>query len=331
MKNIQEEITEVIENICEERAEDGGIRSVIWIGAGGSFAGFYPAQYFMEHEAKEIRSHAYTSNEFVFAPPSFCGRNTLAVVCSMRGTKETCEAARVAKELGAVTLSLYVDESEMTRICDYNIKYESIAVDESRTERVNSSIALSIAMHLVEKTEGYQHFQDAMDAFEIVDDIYRKAVEYTTPLAEKWADQNKNEKVIYVMASGPAMGSAYIFSICNLEEMLQLDSPTINCCDFFHGPFEILDKRTSVFILVSEGRVRPADDRAIRFLNTYGGEKIYLLDAKELGINRIRDSVCEYFNHILFSPILNNVYMRKLSKAIQKDYSTRRYMWKVEY
>ena len=133
------------------------------------------------------------------------------------------------------------------------------------------------------------------------------------------------------MGSGPAWGSAYIFSICNLEEMLQLNSPTVNCCEFFHGPFEVLDKRTSVFLLVSEGRVRPADERAVRFLKTYGGENIYLLDAKELGINRIRDSVSEYFNHILFSPILNNVYMRALSEVIGKDYQTRRYMWKTAY
>ena len=29
---------------------------------------------------------------------------------------------------------------------------------------------------------------------------------------------------------------------------------------------------------------------------------MYVLDAKELGINRFKDSVAEYFNHMLFSP-----------------------------
>ena len=42
-------------------------------------------------------------------------------------------------------------------------------------------------------------------------------------------------------------------------------------------------------------------------------------------------SVSEYFNHLIFSPVLNNVYMRQLSYAIKKDYNTRRYMWKVQY
>ena len=87
----------------------------------------------------------------------------------------------------------------------------------------------------------------------------------------------------------------------------------------------------SVFLLIAEGRTRPADERAVDFLKKYAGDNVYLLDAKELGINRIRDSVSEYFNHLIFSPVLNNVYMRHLSYAIKKDYNTRRYMWKVQY
>ena len=68
-----------------------------------------------------------------------------------------------------------------------------------------------------------------------------------------------------------------------------------------------------------------------RFVNQYGGERVYQLDAKELGLNDIKDSVSEYFNHLIFAPILNNVYMRALSAVTHKDYMTRRYMWKLEY
>ena len=42
------------------------------------------------------------------------------------------------------------------------------------------------------------------------------------------------------------------------------------------------------------------------------GERVYQLDAKELGLNDIKDSVSEYFNHLIFAPILNNVYMLSL-------------------
>jgi fructoselysine-6-P-deglycase FrlB-like protein len=328
---IQNEVSDVLDKVLESKKKMGGIQNVVWVAAGGSFGGFYPAQYFMSRESKNIPSQMFTSNEFNYATPNYVNENTLAVICSMRGTKETCVAAQTAKKLGATTIGLYVEESLLTDTCDFNIQYESIALDESHTERVNSSIGLAIAINLVEKTQGYSDYKLAMDAFDIVHAIYLKAVDYTTPLAKKWAEQNKNEKTIYVMGSGPAYGSAYIFSICNIEEMLQIDSPTVNSCEFFHGPFEVIDKSTSVFQLVSVGRMREADERAVKFLKQYGGDKVYLLDGKELGLNDLDDKISEYFNHVLFSPILNNVYMRQLSYATSKDFNTRRYMWKVAY
>ena len=320
-----------VKQIISEVLKNNDIENCIWVAAGGSNGGFYPAQYFMEHSAKKLQSHSYTSNEFVYAPPVFVGENTLAVFCSMRGTPETIEAAKVAKSLGATTIGLYVNESELTEVCDYKVQYESIAVDESKTENVNSSYGLRIAIELLNQTEGYQYYNQAMNAYEKVDSLYRKAVEKMTPIAKEWAIQNKDEKCIYVMGSGPQMGAAYIFSICNVMEMLQIASPTVNSCEFFHGPFEILTKETSLFVLKGVGRVRKADERVETFVNKYGGDKVFMLDGEDLGLNELDENVREYFNHILFAPILNNVYMRQLSYQTKKDYNTRTYMWQVEY
>lgn len=329
--SMTDEIRLLVSEILKEREEAGGIDRVVWIGAGGSNGGNYPAQYFMEHEATVLVSSMYTSNEFVHATPAYVGPRTLAVAVSMRGTPETIEAARVARERGAATLAIYVDESGLTEVCDRKLHYDSVAVDESDMGRTNSAVVLDIAIELVHQTEGYAYYGDAVAAFDLIDPIYRKAFNYAQPLAEKWAAQNVDKPTINVMAQGPLMGAAYIFSICNVQEMLQIDSCTINTCDFFHGPFEILDKRTSLFQLISVGRSRVNDDRGTTFLRKHGGERIYLLDAKELGLNDIKDSVSEYFNHLVFAPILNNVYMRALSAATHKDYTTRRYMWKGGY
>lgn len=327
----KEQVRDIVSKIIEAKKEVGGIARVVWIGAGGSNGGNYPAQYFMEHEARAIASAAYTSNEFVFATPSYVDERTLAVAVSMRGTAETIEAARVAKARGATTIAVYVDESDLTAVCDYRVRYDSLAVDESDMGITNSAVVTMVAMELVQQTEGYAHYREAMAAFDLIDPIYRRAFDYCQPLADAWARANADRSTINVMASGPAFGAAYVFSICNIQEMLQIDAVTTNSCDFFHGPFEILDRRTSVFILMGVGRCRPADERALEFLERYGGERVYVLDGKELGLNDLPDSVSEYFNHLIFSPILNNVYMRALSRVTQKDYMTRRYMWKVAY
>lgn len=325
------EIRGLIEKIVKDMEKNGGLKNVVWVAAGGSHDGHYAAQYFMDRESTQVRSQQMTSSEFVYAPPKVVGKTSIVVLTSMRGTKETIEAAKVARELGAVTISQYVDESELTEVCDYNVKYGSIWEDDKDQGKTNAGNALRIAMSIVDIVEGYKYYYEAMEAFAKVQNIYEKAKEYCEPLAEKWAKEMKNEKVITVLASGPLYGSGHIFSTCNILEMLQIHSPTFNSCDFFHGPFEITDKNQAFFLLVADGPTRKADERAISFMNKYGGEKVYILDAKELGLDGIKDSVVEYFNHLLFTPVLNNVYMKALSKTTGKDYTTRRYMWKVEY
>ncbi|MFL0252374.1 sugar isomerase [Clostridium neuense] len=323
-------IKEIVSEIIKNKREQGGIDSVYFIACGGSYAGFFPAKYLIDRESRKLKTAMYTSNEFVHAVPKSCGKNTIAVVCSMRGTKETCEAARVAKETGATTVAFYVQESHMTEISDYKIKYESIALDESLVQNVNSSMELNFAFELLHQLEDYEYYEDAMDGFEIVDDIYRKAVKYCTPRAVKFAKECKNDETIYVIGGGPSMGSAYIFSICNLMEMQWVHSPTVNTGELLHGPFEAIDKNVPIVFLLSEGRTRPVDMRALKFLKTYG-ERLFIIDAKELQINRISDNVSEFFNHLIFSSILNNVYLRELSYSKKHNYLNRRYMWKVEY
>lgn len=325
------EIRELMEKILKDMEVEGGIKNVVWVAAGGSHDGHYAAQYFMDCESTVVRSQMITSSEFVYAPPKQVGPNSIVVVTSMRGTRETIEAAHAAKKLGAVTVSQYVEESGLTEVCDYNVQYGSIWEDDKDQSKTNAGNALRMAMAIVDIVEGYDNYADAMDAFTKIQPAYERAKEYCTPLAEKWAEEMKNEKVITVLASGPAYGSGHIFSTCNILEMLQIQSPTFNSCDFFHGPFEITDKNAAFFLLVADGRTRKADERAIVFLKKYAGDKVCILDAKELGLNNLKDSVSEYFNHLLFTPILNNVYMKALSKATGVDYTTRRYMWKVEY
>ena len=69
-------------------------------------------------------------------------------------------------------------------------------------------------MAIVDVTEGYKNYADAMDAFEKIQPAYVRAREYCRPLAKKWADQVKDEKTITVIASGPAYGFwSYFFNL----------------------------------------------------------------------------------------------------------------------
>ena len=77
----QEQVKDVVSQVLADKADKGGIKRVVWIGAGGSNGGNYPAQYFMEHEATQVVSSSYTSNEFVHATPAYVNENTLPSSC----------------------------------------------------------------------------------------------------------------------------------------------------------------------------------------------------------------------------------------------------------
>lgn len=327
----RKQVIACIDEIIAKAKADGGLKQVFWVAAGGSNGGFYPAQYFMERESKSLNSHSFTSNEFVYAPPASLGKNSLVILCSMRGTAETCDAAHLAKARGASTIALYIEPSRLTETCDYSFAYQSISFDETEASDMNASYGLFFALVLLKKLENYEHYDLAVESFSVLDNLYRDAWKYSLSLAEKWAQKNKDEPVIWVLAGGPAYGAGYIFSICNLEEMQWISSPTVNTCEFIHGPFECTDKKLPMFVLLSEGRTRPADERALAFLKKHTDDNVYVLDAKELGLSRIDKRVSEYFNHLIFSPILNNVYLRALAVAKKHDYHYRRYMWQETY
>jgi fructoselysine 6-phosphate deglycase len=324
------DIGRIVEEILAEKKDSGGIKTLYFVACGGSLGGFYPARYLMEHVSKKIRTGLFTSNEFVYAPPDACGSDTLVLVCSMRGTPETIEALKTAKQRGAVTAAFYVDQSDLVKHADYAIPYGSIAVDTTGIEDTNAGLELRFCFELLRQMEDCPLYKDAVNAFKMVNDIYLKAKEQCLPHAKKFAAECRDDPVIYVMGGGPAMGAAYIFSICNLMEMQWIHSPTVNTGELLHGPFESVDKKLPVFLLVSEGRTRPVDLRALKFLKTYG-ERLFILDARAIGVGRIDAAVAEYFNHLVFSSLLNNLYLRELSYARKHDYLDRRYMWKVPY
>jgi fructoselysine-6-P-deglycase FrlB-like protein len=323
-------IKQIIEHMLATRQHEGRIKNLYMVACGGSLGGFYPAFYLMKRKSKMLCTSLITSNEFVHAQPDALGKNSVVLVCSMRGTPETVEAAKVARQQGAYVIAFYVEESALLDYADQKIKYQSIMFDDTRIEQTNASLQLQFCFELLYQLEECELYEDAKAAFEIVDDIYRGAFNYSIPRAQKFAHECKDESVIYVMGGGPSMGAAYVFSICNLMEMQWIHSPTVNTGELLHGPFESVDRNLPIVILVSEGPTRQVDERALLFLKKYG-EKLYILDAKEFGINRINKSVVEFFNHIIFSSILNNVYLKELSYSRKHNYMNRRYMWQVEY
>ena len=63
----------IIGEILEKKKADGGIKSLYFVGCGGSLGALYPAKSFMERESADIKCALISSNEFVHSTPKDFG------------------------------------------------------------------------------------------------------------------------------------------------------------------------------------------------------------------------------------------------------------------
>ncbi|MCQ3714368.1 SIS domain-containing protein [Salmonella enterica subsp. enterica serovar Indiana] len=305
---------ETVSNIVTSQAEKGGVKHVYYVACGGSYAAFYPAKAFLEKEAKALTVGLYNSGEFINNPPVALGENAVVVVASHKGnTPETIKAAEIARQHGAPVIGLtWIMDSPLVAHCDYVETYTFGDGKDIAGEKTMKG--LLSAVELLQQTEGYAHYDDFQDGVSKINRIVWRACEQVAERAQAFAQEYKDDKVIYTVASGAGYGAAYLQSICIFMEMQWIHSACIHSGDLFQ---------------FSEGNTRAVDERALNFLKKYG-RRIEVVDAKELGLSTIKTTVIDYFNHSLFNNVYP-VYNRALAEARQHPLTTRRYMWKVEY
>lgn len=326
------EVNEVMSKVKAQLEANGGLKQVVFVACGGSFASSYPARYLLNQEGT-FRVQGYNSSEFVNATPRNIDKNTLVIGTSTKATAETVEAIKVAKKLGAVTIGLsgYCD-SETAQAADYYITYYHADEWYKQPETIHANsqgTALKIAFWLLKEYCGYANYDKAIEAFEKMPAIYAKAYESVKASAAQFAMTYKDDTIWNVMSSGAAWEVSYSDAFCFFQEMQTVHCVPIHSGEYFHGAFETTDKDLAILLFKSVGRTRPVDERAERFLNQFAGHH-WIIDAAELGLGELDESVAEYFNALLLHPI-SKQFIAAMGDVRMHPMSYRRYMWKFNY
>jgi len=317
------------EALAARIADGGPVSEVFLVACGGSLVDLYPAKFFLATEARRLRTDLYTANEFVHAVPKALAERSIVIICSHSGdTPEAVEAARIAQAAGSLTVTLTHNESsEIAVFADRNVVYEW--GDESSVQNNPMAITLALCLEVLERVEGYRDYRDFRNALQQIDAVVAAARNKVRERIKEFAENFQNETLFYVLSSGASYGHAYGFAICSLMEMQWLHASAIHSGEFFHGPFEVTDKETNFIALINEGRTRPLDERVISFLDRYA-ENYEVVDARELGLDVLPESVVDYFNPVLFYSVLCD-YREALAKIRDHPLEKRRYMGKVKY
>jgi fructoselysine-6-P-deglycase FrlB-like protein len=320
----------VKEIVADIKAKKPEIKSLLFVGCGASMSEMFPAKYFMDRNARNIRSSIHTANEFNYSTPVSCDETAIVVTCSLSGsTPETVVASKKAMDLGATVVSVTIDPySKLAANSEYQIIHGFYANYAAKMEKMGN--VLAFACEVLNTYEGYADYEAMQDGFTKIYDLIENAVKSLTPLAKEFADNYANVSPIYVLGSGAAQMSAYSFSMFLLMEMQWIPASSFNAGEFFHGPFELVEKNVPYLLLMSDGPTRPMDSRALTFLQRFDA-KVTVVDAKDYGLSSAIDkSVVEFFNPMLITGILR-VYAEQLAIVRNHPLTMRRYMWKLEY
>ncbi|QEY35165.1 SIS domain-containing protein [Caproiciproducens galactitolivorans] len=320
---------EVKKIVSEIKKEVPGIKSVYYVGCGASKAELYPGKYFLEQNAKVLRAGHFTANEFVHATPVGVDSTAIVITCSLGGnTPETVAASKLAMEKGAKVIAVtHKEDSPLAQNAHYVIVHGFEKNYAAKLEKMVNVLDLSV--EILNHYEGYEHYEDMQTAFGKIYDMIENAVSFVLPAAKKFAQDYKDAPFVYVMSSGATQCVAYTFSLCLMMEMQWINSGCFHDGEFFHGPFEIVDKDVPFILLMNSGRTRALDARAMDFLHRFQA-KATIVDGKDYGIDSLPPAVAEYFNPMILSAVMR-VYAEQIAIVRSHPLTMRRYMWKLEY
>jgi fructoselysine 6-phosphate deglycase len=294
----------------------------------------HPGKYFLDRHSDALTSDIYNGDEFVARDPRKLGPGALVILCSQTGTtRETVRAARHAREKGAATIGMTLDpKSPLAEAVDHVVAYQAsyttgIPIDAADS---NYGVLYMILAGLIRRTDTIDvvpallsslgHLQPAID---------RAHVKFAA-MFDLYAERFKDAPVIYTMASGADYGAAYSFAICVFMEMLWINSQAIHADEFFHGPFEVVDKGSKFVCLIGLDETRRLEERGRDFLHRFGSkDNVLALDARELDLSGIDDAFKGYLVPLIFFDTLWKFAYKLAAKRGKVMLEDRRYMKKI--
>jgi fructoselysine 6-phosphate deglycase len=310
------------------------VSHVFLVACGGSLSIMHPGKYLLDRHAPDLPCDVYNAGEFVCRKPTRLGENALVLLCSQTGTtKETVVAARFARERGAATIAMSLDlSSPLAGAADHTVKYRAHYTTGERIDAADSNYAvlyMLLAGLMAQRAQADlvgRLLKTLGNLQTAIDEAKGAQEERLAAYAERFA----NAPAVYTLGGGPNYGAAYSYAICVLMEMQWINSQAIHANEFFHGPFEVVDKSACFIAMLGLGETRPLEERARDFLLRFGDAKnIMVLDAAELELEGLEEPFRELFVPLVFFDVLWVFAYRLAFLRNQPMLDGRRYMKKI--
>jgi fructoselysine 6-phosphate deglycase len=305
-----------------------GFRHIFFTGCGAPHYMMRVLAYWAKKASESLDIRNYFSAELIHQNPAALDADTLVLLGSHSGkTKETVQAAQYLREKACRTVGITQQlNSPLGKSCD-----DVIAYGETKEGYFSSyllgQIFVSALLSKLEKD--WDLHADLSTSLPNLPTALADAKSANLTRAAEQAKIFADDRIIYVIGAGPMFTTAYTFASCFLMEMQRMHAHPLEAAEFFHGPFEVVDKSTPIIILLGESPSRPEAERVVHFCQQHA-KRFVVMDSKDFSMKNILPSI-----RALIAPFVLDVALTALVEnlAVVHDFplTTRRYMGKVDY
>ncbi|MEG0768275.1 MAG: SIS domain-containing protein [Ruthenibacterium sp.] len=312
-----------------EKIKDRVFTHIYYIACGGSSALMYPSAYLVDTRSKNMAAEYLNSNEFIYRNPAALNEKAVVILCSQEGkTPETVAAAKFATTKGATVITIAMeDDTPLEDASDFFVKY---AYYET-ADMIDTSYGVMylLTAGIIDAQDGTQLLEGMVRNLNRITPIVQVAKKQYADKALEFATACKDSKVIYSLSSGSDYSQSYVLCNCYMMEMQWINAIPIHAGEFFHGPFEIIEKDSPVLLLMGRDETRFLEERALKFCRKFT-DNLFVIDTTEIDFTGI-DPEYEGYMSIL---VLNNIcriYAKTIANVREHSLDIRRYMHLMQY
>jgi fructoselysine 6-phosphate deglycase len=305
-----------------------GINRILFAGCGAPLYMMRLLAHWAQKSAVRTDIRVYYSAELIIQCPAAIDEKTLVILGSHSGTtRETLEAAKFLQSKPCNTLSITQEESSpLGSLTNCSLLYGKT------TQGYFSAyiLAQTLFSAFLNKRENDWGFHPAlMKSLPNLPAALADAKENNQTNASAQAKALAAQNLLYILGAGPMYTTAYVFAACFLMEMQWMHAHALTIADFFHGPFEMVDKTISLLLLIGEDSSQLEGERAKRFCSQYAGNT-FVYDSRNFEMKGIAPNVRPIVAPFILDAALTSL-VEELALIRGHPLTTRRYMGKVDY
>jgi fructoselysine 6-phosphate deglycase len=143
---------------------------------------------------------------------------------------------------------------------------------------------------LLEQKEQWPLLDDLLQALTCLPQVLAQTALDSQERATAEAYLFRHEPKLYHLASGPMFSAAEALGSCVLAQKQWMHSFQVAGAEFFHGPFEAIDRHTPLLLLLGEDPSRGQMERTVRFCQRFS-PRLMVYDSQTFAMPGIRPAI----------------------------------------